>query len=200
MKKRLVLKKLISTTTTLLILASGTAQALVSMIPQAPAINAKGYVLMDYNSGEIIASNNPDLELAPASLTKMMTAYIIGQEINNGRLSFDDKVTVSENAWSRKSPDSSKMFIEPGDQISVANLSRGIMIQSGNDASVAMAEHIAGSESAFVEMMNSWARQLGLSNSYFVNAHGLDGEGIATSPWDMAILTQRLIRDTPDVY
>ena len=139
-------------------------------------------------------------ELAPASLTKMMTAYVIGQEINSGRLAFDDTVTISRNAWSRNFPDSSKMFIEPGDKISVANLSRGIMVQSGNDASVAMAEHIAGSESAFVELMNNWARNLGLSHSYFINAHGLDGQGIATSPRDMAVLTQHMISDTPDIY
>ena len=137
---------------------------------------------MDYDSGEIIASSNPDKELAPASLTKMMTAYVVGQEINSGRLTFDEEVTISRNAWSRNFPDSSKMFIEPGDKISVANLSRGIMVQSGNDASVAIAEHIAGSESAFVELMNSWARRLGLTSSYFINVHGLDGQGIATSP------------------
>ena len=200
MKKQNSIKKLVGATATILTLVSGNALALVSMIPDAPSINAKGYVLMDYNSGEIIASSNPDQELAPASLTKMMTAYVIGQEINSGRLAFDDDVTISRNAWARNFSDSSKMFIEPGDEISVADLSRGIMIQSGNDASVAMAEHIAGSESAFVELMNNWARRLGLSNSYFINAHGLDGQGIATSPRDMAVLTQRMISDTPDVY
>ena len=200
MKKQTSIKKLVGATATILTLVSGNALALVSMIPDAPSINAKGYVLMDYNSGEIIASSNPDQELAPASLTKMMTAYVIGQEINSGRLAFDDAVTISRNAWARNFPDSSKMFIEPGDEISVADLSRGIMIQSGNDASVAMAEHIAGSESAFVELMNNWAHRLGLSNSYFINAHGLDGQGIATSPRDMAVLTQRMISDTPDVY
>lgn len=200
MKKETAIKKLAGATATILTLVSGNAMALVSMIPDAPSINAKGYVLMDYNSGEIIASSNPDEELAPASLTKMMTAYVIGQEINSGRLAFDDTVTISRNAWSRNFPDSSKMFIEPGDKISVANLSRGIMVQSGNDASVAMAEHIAGSESAFVELMNNWARNLGLSHSYFINAHGLDGQGIATSPRDMAVLTQHMISDTPDIY
>ena len=200
MKKLISIKKFVGTTATILTLASGQALALVSMIPDAPAINAKGYVLMDYDSGEIIASSNPDEELAPASLTKMMTAYVIGQEINSGRLAFDDTVTISRNAWSRNFPDSSKMFIEPGDKVSVGDLSRGIMVQSGNDASVAIAEHIAGSESAFVELMNNWARRLGLSSSYFVNAHGLDGQGISTSPRDMAVLTQRMIGDTPDVY
>lgn len=200
MKKETSIKKLVGATATILTLVSGNALAVVSMIPDAPSVNAKGYVLMDYNSGEIIASSNPDEELAPASLTKMMTAYVIGQEINSGRLAFDDTVTVSRNAWARNFPDSSKMFIEPGDKISVADLSRGIMIQSGNDASVAMAEHIAGSESGFVELMNNWARRLGLAHSYFINSHGLDGQGIATSPRDMAVLTQHMISDTPDVY
>lgn len=200
MKKQTSIKKLVGATATILTLVSGNALALVSMIPDAPAINAKGYVLMDFDSGEIIASSNPDEELAPASLTKMMTAYVIGQEINSGRLAFDDTVTISRNAWSRNFPDSSKMFIEPGDKISVGDLSRGIMVQSGNDASVAIAEHIAGSESAFVELMNNWARRLGLTSSYFINAHGLDGQGIATSPRDMAVLAQRMIGDTPDVY
>lgn len=200
MKKLITLKKLVGATATIFTLVSGNALALVSMIPDAPAINARGYVLMDYDSGEIIASSNPDEELAPASLTKMMTAYVIGQEINSGRLAFDDTVTISQTAWSRNFPDSSKMFIEPGDEISVADLSRGIMVQSGNDASVAMAEHIAGSESAFVELMNNWASRLGLDNSYFINAHGLDGQGIATSPKDMAVLTRHMIGDTPDIY
>ncbi|WP_216638508.1 D-alanyl-D-alanine carboxypeptidase family protein [Endozoicomonas arenosclerae] len=173
---------------------------MTSIIPNAPAINAKGFVLMDYDSGQIIASENAETALAPASLTKMMTAYVIGREINSGRLSFDDKVTISRNAWSRNFPDSSKMFIEPGDKISVGDLSRGIMVQSGNDASVAMAEHIAGSEGAFVDLMNSWATRLGMTNTQFINAHGLDGDSIATTPRDMAILTQRLIQDAPEVY
>ena len=176
------------------------AAAATSIIPSPPAINAKGYILMDYESGEIIASKNADERLAPASLTKMMTAYVIGQEINSGRMAFDDTVTIGRKAWSRNFPDSSKMFIEPGDQISVANLSRGIMVQSGNDASVAMAEHIAGSEGTFVALMNSWADKLGMINTEFTNAHGLDSTNIGTSPNDMAILARSLIRDTPEIY
>jgi len=170
------------------------------VVPAPPAIAAKGYVLMDFRSGEILAAKNADAQMAPASLTKMMTAYLIGQEIEAGRLTFTDQVMVSSNAWSRKFPDSSKMFIKPGDKVTVADLARGIMIQSGNDACVAMAEHVAGSEEAFVSLMNSWAQQIGMANSNFVNAHGLDGEGIATTPLDMAVLLQRLIADTPDIY
>ncbi|PSW19926.1 D-alanyl-D-alanine carboxypeptidase [Photobacterium sanctipauli] len=173
---------------------------LAQLVPAAPEIAAKGYVLMDYHSGKILASGNVDQPMAPASLAKMMTAYVIGQEINNGRLSLDDEVVVGESAWSVKFPDSSKMFIQPGDTIAVSNLARGIMVQSGNDASVAMAEHIAGSEGAFVSLMNSWAKSLGMTNTRYINAHGLDGEGIATSPRDMATLLTRMIQDTPDIY
>ncbi|MGI9279227.1 MAG: D-alanyl-D-alanine carboxypeptidase family protein [Endozoicomonas sp.] len=175
-----------------LALISSHALAVTTIIPNAPVINAKGFVLMDYDSGQIIASENGETPLAPASLTKMMTAYIIGQEITSERLSFDDTVTISRNAWSRNFPDSSKMFIEPGDKISVANLTRGIMVQSGNDASVAMAEHIVGSEGAFVDLMNSWTTRLGMTNTQFINAHGLDGESIATTPRSLSDL--RLFR------
>ncbi|MCL6271322.1 D-alanyl-D-alanine carboxypeptidase [Sansalvadorimonas sp. 2012CJ34-2] len=182
-----------------LALAAVSANA-VTIIPKAPNLNAKGYVLMDFDSGKVIASDNAETQLAPASLTKIMTAFVAGQEINNGRLAMDDIVTVGRKAWSRYFPDSSKMFIEPGDKISVANLLRGIMIQSGNDACVALAEHIAGSEQAFVELMNGWAQQIGMTGTRFVNAHGLDGKGIATTPKDMAILARRLIQDTPQVY
>lgn len=187
-------------TSTFLILTAQPVAAVTRIIPSPPAVNAKGYILMDYESGEVIASKNADTRLAPASLTKMMTAYVIGQEINSGRMAFHDEVTIGHNAWSQKFPTSSKMFIEPGDRISVANLSRGIMVQSGNDASVAMAEHIAGSEAIFVDLMNSWASKLGMINTQFTNAHGLDSANIGTSPNDMAILARSLIRDTPEMY
>lgn len=182
------------------LLAASPFSSAQMVVPAPPAIAAKGYVLMDYRSGEILAAENANTRMAPASLTKMMTAYLIGQEIQAGRLKFSDEVMISSNAWSRKFPDSSKMFIKPGDKVTVADLTRGIMIQSGNDACVAMAEHVAGSEEAFVSLMNSWAQQMGMADSNFVNAHGLDGEGIATTPLDMAVLLQRLIADTPDVY
>ncbi|EAS44049.1 D-alanyl-D-alanine carboxypeptidase family protein [Photobacterium profundum] len=175
-------------------------KVLAVVIPEPPALNAKGYVLMDFQSGSIIAENNPRDALAPASLTKLMTAYVVGQEINTKRLKWDDMVTVGENAWSLKFPDSSKMFIKPGDEISVENLMRGVIIQSGNDASVALAEYIAGSESGFVNLMNGWAKTLKLQDTRFINAHGLDGEGIQTSPADMATLMRHIIRDVPDVY
>lgn len=183
-----------------LLLQTISAPALAVVTPDPPQLQAKGYVLMDFQSGSIIAEQNARAGLAPASLTKLMTAYVVGSEIKAGRLNWDDKVTVSENAWSAKFPDSSKMFIKPKDEITVANLMRGVIVQSGNDACVALAEHVAGSEGAFVALMNGWADKLGLQDTYFVNSHGLDSEGIQTSPTDMAKLMQSIINDVPDVY
>ncbi|MGI9946947.1 D-alanyl-D-alanine carboxypeptidase family protein [Vibrio hyugaensis] len=183
-----------------LLLKTISAPALAVVTPNPPQLQAKGYVLMDFQSGAIIAEQNARAGLAPASLTKLMTAYVVGQEIKAGRLNWDDKVTVSENAWSAKFPDSSKMFIQPKDEITVANLMRGVIIQSGNDACVALAEHVAGSEGAFVALMNGWADKLSLNDTYFVNSHGLDSEGIQTSPNDMATLMQSIINDVPEVY
>ncbi len=174
--------------------------AFAVVTPNPPELQAKGYVLMDFQSGTIIAEQNARAILAPASLTKLMTAFVIGKEINAGRLKWGDKVTVSEKAWSANFADSSKMFIQPGDEITVANLMRGVIIQSGNDASVALAEHVAGSEAAFVSLMNGWADSLGLQDTRFVNAHGLDADGIQTSAADMAILMKAIINQVPDVY
>lgn len=182
----------------LVLCSSATAFALVT--PNPPSLNAKGYVLMDYQSGEIIVGGNQDAALAPASLTKLMTAYVVGMEIASGRTAWDSKVGVSENAWSVKFPDSSKMFIKPGDDVTVADLMRGLIVQSGNDAAVALAEHIAGTENGFVALMNQWAINLGMNSSQFINAHGLDGQGIHTTPQDMAILMRRIIEDVPEVY
>ncbi|EKM14837.1 MULTISPECIES: D-alanyl-D-alanine carboxypeptidase family protein [Vibrio harveyi group] len=187
-------------TLTCLLLQTISAPALAVVTPNPPQLQAKGYVLMDFQSGAIIAEQNARAGLAPASLTKLMTAYVVGQEIKSGRLQWDDKVTVSENAWSAKFPDSSKMFIQPKDEITVANLMRGVIVQSGNDACVALAEHVAGSEGAFVALMNGWADKLSLNDTYFVNSHGLDSEGIQTSPNDMATLMQSIINDVPEVY
>lgn len=170
------------------------------VIPNAPAIAAKGYLLIDFASGKVLSENNSTKVLAPASLTKMMTSYIIGQELKQGNLNLTDKVTISENAWSKNFPDSSKMFIEVGKEVTVADLNRGIIIQSGNDACVAMAEHIAGSEGAFSDLMNSWAEQLGMFNTHFVNSHGLHSEEHYTTPVDMAILAKALITDVPEEY
>ncbi len=171
-----------------------------SIIPDAPQINAKGFILVDYTTGKVIAEGNADSQLAPASLTKMMTSYIIGKEIESGNISNTDKVTISENAWAKNFPDSSKMFIEVGTEVSVDELNRGIIIASGNDACVAMAEHIAGSESAFADLMNAHAEQLGMSSSYFENSHGLDSSEHMTTPRDMATLASAIIREVPEEY
>ncbi len=170
------------------------------VMPNAPTVAAKAYVLMDYNSGRIIAENNAYESLNPASLTKMMTSYVIGHEVKVGNISLDDEVTISKKAWSKNFPDSSKMFIEVGKKVTVEDLNRGIIIQSGNDACVAMAEHIAGTEDGFVDLMNSWSKQLGMTQSYFENSHGLDSDNHKTTAYDMALLGAALIRDVPDEY
>ncbi|CAM4099568.1 serine hydrolase [Pseudoalteromonas byunsanensis] len=170
------------------------------ILPSPPQVNAKGYFLVDFTTGKVIAEGEADTKLAPASLTKMMTSYVIGTEINAGNISGADMVTISEKAWAKNFPESSKMFIEVGKQVSVDDLNRGIIIQSGNDACVAMAEHIAGSESAFADLMNAHAEKLGMTNTHFINSHGLDTDEHYTTPRDMATLGAALIRDVPDEY
>ncbi|MBO1255402.1 D-alanyl-D-alanine carboxypeptidase [Alteromonas sp. 5E99-2] len=170
------------------------------VIPPAPSVAAQGFVLMDHETGHIITSQNEDMQIYPASLTKIMTVYVIGKEIEAGNISIDDIVTVSENAWAKNFPDSSKMFIEVGTKIPVSDLLRGIVVQSGNDACVAMAEHVAGSEDAFASMMNAYAAQLGMSASHFVNSHGLQDPEHYTSPRDMATLSRALIEEVPEMY
>ena len=172
----------------------------ITIIPDAPKINARGFILVDHTTGKVIAEGNADMQLAPASLTKMMTSYIIGKELLNGNINNDDLVTISEKAWAKNFPDSSKMFIEVGTEVSVDLLNQGIIVTSGNDACVAMAEHIAGSESAFADLMNAHAVQLNMSSSFFENSHGLDSSEHMTSPRDMAVLASAIIREVPEEY
>ncbi len=171
-----------------------------TIIPPAPEVSAKGHILIDYATGTVIAESNADILLAPASLTKMMTSYIIGKELDNGNISNDDPVKISEKAWAKNFPESSKMFIEVGTEVSVSLLNQGIIVASGNDACVAMAEHIAGSEGAFAQLMNAHAEQLGMYSSFFENSHGLDSKEHKTTARDMATLAIALIRDVPDEY
>ncbi len=171
-----------------------------TIIPPPPSIAAEAYILVEHSTGHVIASQNADIQLPPASLTKIMTSYIIGNEIKSGNISSDDEVTISSNAWAKNFPESSKMFIEVGKQVSVADLNRGIVIQSGNDACVAMAEHIAGSEDAFANMMNAYAEKLDLQDTQFVNSHGLHSTEHFTTARDMASLASALIRDVPEEY
>ncbi|HBC3384997.1 TPA: D-alanyl-D-alanine carboxypeptidase [Vibrio parahaemolyticus] len=176
------------------------AFAAPTVVPNAPELSSRGYVLMDYHTGKVLVERDADKRLNPASLTKLMTAYVAGQEVNAGNISLDDQVVISRNAWAKNFPDSSKMFIEVNTSVSLSDLYRGLVVQSGNDASVAIAEHVAGSEAGFVSSMNSWASQLGLTNSSFTNPHGLDSEGLYSTPHDIAKLGQAIIRDLPDIY
>ncbi|WP_075470941.1 D-alanyl-D-alanine carboxypeptidase family protein [Moritella viscosa] len=190
-------KRLILTS---LAVASFSLSAAPSVIPDTPVVAAKAFILVDFDSGKVIAEQNADDSLKPASLTKMMTSYVIGQEIKAGNINLDDEVTISKNAWARNFPDSSKMFIEVGKTVTVERLNQGIIVQSGNDACVAMAEHIAGTESAFAQLMNSWSKQLGMDATHFANSHGLDSKEQYTTARDMATLGQALIRDVPEEY
>ena len=144
------------------------------MLFRSPSINADSYLLVDFDTGAVLVEHNPDLQLPPASLTKLMTAYILAEEVALGRLALDDTVRVSRNAWSQNPVfnGSSLMWIEPGKPVTVAELERGIVISSGNDATVAIAEHIAGSEAAFVDLMNRYAEEMGLTRTHFENKIG----------------------------
>ncbi|HAS4277187.1 TPA: serine hydrolase [Vibrio cholerae] len=198
--KKSILKSVLASSITLSITLSSTAFASPIVTPDAPQIAAKGYVLMDYHSGKVLAEKEMDTKLSPASLTKMMTSYVIGQEVKRGNISLNDDVVISKNAWAKNFPDSSKMFVEVGTTVKVSDLNRGIIIQSGNDACVAMAEHVAGTEDAFVDLMNAWASSLGMKNSHFTNSHGLDDPNLYSTPYDLALLGQALIRDAPEEY
>lgn len=171
-------------------------------VPAPPQLAAKAYLLIDANSGAVLVEHNADELLAPASLTKMMTAYVLANEINAGRVSEDDMVTISENAWSQNPlfNGSSLMWIEPGKDVSIADLQRGIIISSGNDATLAVAEHIAGSEAVFAEMMNTTAEKLGMKNTHYVNSHGLPDPAHMTTARDLALLANAMIKDHPKQY
>src|SRR5690606_34741698 len=174
-----------------------------TMIPRVPQIDAESYILIDYNSGKVLAEQNADARRDPASLTKMMTSYVIGQAMKAGKFKETDLVTIGNDAWATGNPvfkGSSLMFLKPGMQVPVSQLIRGINLQSGNDACVAMADFAAGSQDAFVGLMNSYVSALGLKNSHFQTVHGLDAEGQYSSARDMALIGQALIRDVPNEY
>lgn len=176
---------------------------LKTMIPGVPQIDAEAYILIDYNSGKVLAEMNADARRNPASLTKMMTSYVIGQSIKAGKITPNDIVTVGKDAWATGNPafrGSSLMFLKPGDRVPVSELNRGIILQSGNDACVAMADYVAGSQDAFVGLMNNYVNALGLQNTHFETVHGLDADGQFSSARDMALIGQALIRDVPDEY
>lgn len=174
----------------------------VTIVPAPPEVAAKAWLLIDADSGEVLAEHNADLPLPPASLTKMMTSYVLAQEINEGRVAESDLVSISENAWSQNPifAGSSLMWIEPGMEVSIADLQRGVIISSGNDATVAVAEHIAGSEAVFAQMMNATAEKLGMVDTYYVNSHGLPDPNHVTTARDLAILARAMIVDHPEQY
>jgi len=181
----------------LLIISSSNADEPRFYTPDAPAIGAFAYIVMDHNSGAILAAKNEDEKRAPASLTKLMTSYVVFQRLREEFISLDDDVKISEKAWKTGG---SRSFIEVGKMIKLKDLLKGMIVQSGNDASVALAEHVAGSEGTFVLFMNDYAEQLGMKNSRFENSSGLPHKDQYTTAKDIAILSSAMIRDFPDLY
>jgi D-alanyl-D-alanine carboxypeptidase (penicillin-binding protein 5/6) len=169
----------------------------------APPVDARAWILMDYASGKVLAEGNADEKLDPASLTKIMTSYVVGQALKAGKIKLTDMVTVGKDAWATGNPalrGSSVMFLKPGDQVSVEDLNKGVIIQSGNDASIAIADYVAGSQDSFVDLMNSYGAKLGLTNTTFKTVHGLDAPGQFSTARDMALLTKAMIHDVPEEY
>ena len=165
--------------------------------PAAPIIGAKSFLVIDSKTGHEIATLDADAPLAPASLTKIMTTYVVFSALQQGQITLDEEVTVSEKAWRTEG---SRMFIEVGTRVTVKDLLMGMIVQSGNDASVALAEHIAGSESVFAEMMNQHAAALGMHSSHFRNATGLPADNHVTTARDLATLARAIVEEFPDYY
>lgn len=187
---------------TLLLLVSPALQA-AEQLPAAPTLDARAWILIDYASGKVLAESNADQQLDPASLTKIMTSYVTGQALKAGKIKLTDMVTIGKDAWATGNPalrGSSLMFLKPGDQVSVEDLNKGVIIQSGNDASIAIADHVAGSQDAFISLMNTYAQKLGLTNTTFKTVHGLDAPGQFSTARDMALLTKAMIHDVPEEY
>ncbi|MGF6711577.1 D-alanyl-D-alanine carboxypeptidase (penicillin-binding protein 5/6) [Luteibacter sp. W1I16] len=171
-------------------------------VPPPPDVEGKSWVLMDYNTGQIIASKDPDLQVEPASITKVMTDYVVSAEVGNGKIHMTDPVTISENAWrgGGAGTDGSTSFLKLNSQVPLKDLLYGMIIQSGNDAAIALAEHTAGSEPAFANLMNAYAKQLGMTHSNFQNASGYPVSNHYTTARDIAILSRALIHDFPEDY
>ncbi|HEX5314126.1 MAG TPA: D-alanyl-D-alanine carboxypeptidase family protein [Gammaproteobacteria bacterium] len=179
------------------IFAAGGAALAAVPVPPPPPLSAASYVLMDYRTGQILAARDADAHRAPASTTKLMTAYVVFQDLAAGHIRLDTPFTVSENAWREIG---SRMFIKLGSQVSVNELLQGMLIPSGNDAAMALAEGVAGTEAGFVNMMNADAKKLGLANTHYEDPAGLAGDGQYTSAGDLARLARRIIRDYPQYY
>jgi D-alanyl-D-alanine carboxypeptidase (penicillin-binding protein 5/6) len=166
-------------------------------VPAPPEVSAKNYILVDFASGNVLAEKNAHAKIEPASITKLMTAYVVYKEMDEGRLNFHDMVNISEKAWRMGG---SRMYLEVGSSVSVDDLLKGLVIQSGNDASVALAEHIAGTETAFVQLMNQYAAELGMDNTNFVNSTGWPDKKHLTTARDIATLGAAIIREFPEHY
>jgi D-alanyl-D-alanine carboxypeptidase (penicillin-binding protein 5/6) len=166
-------------------------------VPAPPQLGAKSYILVDFDSNQVLVEHDADMRVEPASITKLMTAYVVFAELSQGNISLEDTVSVSEKAWRTGG---SRMFIDPSMQVTVEDLVRGMVIQSGNDASVALAEYVAGSEEAFASLMNHYAEQLGMTGTHFMNSTGLPDPEHYTTAHDIAILSAATIRDYPDHY
>ena len=201
MKKSLLSTSVITLTTASVLLVSLSARA--EEAPAPPQIEAKTWILLDYNSGKVLTESHADDRLDPASLTKMMASYVVGQALKAKKITGDDMVTVGKDAWATGNPilqGSSLMFLKPGDRIPVSELNKGVIIQSGNDASIALADYVAGSQDSFVGLMNNYVQALGLKNTHFKTVHGLDSDGQYSTARDMALIGQALIRDVPEEY
>jgi D-alanyl-D-alanine carboxypeptidase (penicillin-binding protein 5/6) len=181
----------------LVMFALNTEVTFAQIIPRAPDINALSYLVLDADTGSVLIEKNADQALPPASLTKIMTVFVADKELALGNISLQDEVPVSVKAWQTEG---SKMFIQEGSKVRLEDLLRGIIIQSGNDASIAVAEHVAGSEDAFTDMMNQYAQQLNMSNSHFMNASGLPDVEHYMSARDLATLARAAIMEFPETY
>ncbi len=181
----------------LLIGLSTIANAMKRPVPAPPKIGAKSYILIDYHSGKTLAERTPDTKVAPASITKLMTAYVVFSELKSGNISLEEEVTISEKAWRTSG---SRMFVEVGKKVPVEKLLKGMIIQSGNDASVALAEHVAGGEDTFAQFMNQYAKKLGMNNTNFMNCTGLPHKDHYTTARDISILARNLINNFPNFY
>lgn len=166
-------------------------------IPAPPTVAARGYFLIDYTSGHVLAETNANERLEPASLTKLMTGYGVFAALKDGRIKLSDEVTITPHA---RDQNGSRMFVEVGTRVKVEDLIQGMIVQSGNDATVALAEHVAGSEPVFVDLMNQYAQQLGMKNTHFENSAGMPGPQHYTTAHDIALLAQALIREFPTYY
>jgi D-alanyl-D-alanine carboxypeptidase (penicillin-binding protein 5/6) len=182
--------------------APATAAAPATALPPPPQLNARSFIVIDHASGRVLAALEPDSRQEPASLTKLMTAYVVFHSLKEGRIKLGDMVTVSENAWRQAAPKlgGSAMYIEVGTQVSIENLLQGMIVQSGNDATVALAEHVAGTEATFVQMMNTFAKRLGLTGTHFTDAAGMPNPDQYITARDAALLANALIHEFPEYY